>query len=113
MNGTVMTPTTFVVIRWQWLVYLFGELVLSSLFLIAVITWTAMRRAEVLGSSTLATLCALDEPTRKSLGHVGDFHDLTQRAERVRVKLVNGSDGLALRRMTDDDDDTDTDDQKR
>lgn len=100
VNGTVLTPTTFVVIRWQWLSYLLVEVLLSSLFLITVVSWTAISKAGCLKTSTLAALCALDEPTRRSLGHIGDYEQLRQRAASVSIQLVKGPDGLALRRVS-------------
>jgi len=65
VSGVVFVSTPFVIIRWSWLSYLLlVELVLSSLFLFCIITWTTLTKSEALSVSTLATLCALDEPTR-------------------------------------------------
>ena len=97
VNGTVLAETSFVHIRWAWLAYLLGELGLSTLFLVAIIAWTSFTKAETLGGSALATLCALDEPTRQSLGHVGEYNELRKRAARMHVKLVEGPEGLMLR----------------
>jgi len=93
----VQIPTPYVVIRWPWLSYLIVEVALSGIFLIAVTASAATTRACLLRGSTLATLCALDEPTRKSLGHIGDYENLRRRGTTVRVRLVDGpDDGLAL-----------------
>ena len=97
VNGTVLASAPFVIIRWPWLAYLFAEIGLSGLFLCAIVTWTVSTRAEGLRVSTLATLCALDGPTRRSLGHIGDYEGIRQRSKEVQVQLVKGSEGLALR----------------
>jgi hypothetical protein len=98
VNGTVFVSAPFVIIRWGWLSYLLAELVLSSLFLLAIITWTASVGAEPLRVSTFATLCALDEPTRQRLGHLGEYDEVCRRAEGLSVMLIDGPNGLTLRR---------------
>ncbi|KAK0633884.1 hypothetical protein B0T14DRAFT_491972 [Immersiella caudata] len=102
VEGVVFAETTFVHIRWAWLSYLLVELLLSCLFLMGIIGWTAFTKAQNLGGSSLATLCALDEPTRQGLGHVGDYDELRRRAARVHVRLAEGPDGLALRECFND-----------
>jgi hypothetical protein len=102
VEGVVFAETTFVHIRWAWLSYLLVELLLSSFFLMGIIGWTAFTKARNLGGSALATLCALDEPTRQRLGHIGDYEELRRRAARVQVRLAEGPDGLALREYSDD-----------
>jgi len=98
VNGTVLAEMSFVKIRWAWLAYLLAELALSSLFLMGIIAWTKFSKAETLGGSSLATLCALDEPTRQRLGSLGDYEELQRRASKVMVRLSEGSEGLlALR----------------
>ena len=97
VDGTVVAETSFVHIRWPWLAYLLVELTLSTGFLIAIIAWTFFTKTEMLGGSALATLCALDEPTRQSLGHVGEYNELRRRAARMHIKLVEGPEGLMLR----------------
>jgi len=64
---------------------------------VGVVVWTAVSKAENLGGSALVTLCALDEGTRRRLGHVGDYEELRRRAARMRVQLREGPEGLALR----------------
>lgn len=102
MNGTVLVETTFVRIRWAWLAYLLIELGLSCVFLMGVIGWAAFTKANTLGGSALATLCALDEGTRQSLGHVGDYEELRRRATRVKMHLAEGPEGLALREYSEE-----------
>jgi len=77
-----------------------AEITLSGLFLVAVISWAATTKAGPLRGSTIATLCALDEPTRQSLGHIGNYEDLRRRGVAIQVKLVDGPDGLALRSVS-------------
>ncbi|KAK3356527.1 hypothetical protein B0T25DRAFT_603008 [Lasiosphaeria hispida] len=103
VNGTVIAETAFVHIRWPWLTYLLAELTLSSLFLMAIIGWAAFTKVEMLGGSALATLCALDEPTKQSLGHIGDYEEIRRRAARIHIRLTEGPEGLALRSYTDND----------
>ena len=95
----MLVSTTFVIIRWPWLAYLLAELVLSSLFLLFIIVWTMSTKAGPLRVSTLATLCALDEPTRRKLGHIGEYEKIQQRAEELQIMLVDGPDGLALKNV--------------
>lgn len=97
VNGTVFVSMPFVIIRWPWLAYLFVEIVLSSLFLFCIITWTMSTKSEALRVSTLATLCALDEPTRQKLGHIGEHEEIRRRAAELEVMLVDRGDGVALR----------------
>ncbi|KAK0652754.1 hypothetical protein B0T16DRAFT_406744 [Cercophora newfieldiana] len=97
VNGTVFVSTPFVIIRWPWLAYLFVEIVLSSLFLFCIITWTTSTKSEALRVSTLATLCALDAPTRQALGHIGEHEGIRRRAGELEVMMLDGDDGLALR----------------
>ncbi|KAK1757077.1 hypothetical protein QBC47DRAFT_459729 [Echria macrotheca] len=98
INGTVLTPTSFVIIRWQWLSYLLAELLLSSVFLIAIVSYTTASGAQPLKSSTLAILCALDDKTRSSLGHIGDYEELRRNAANTEIILEDGPTGLALKR---------------
>jgi len=97
VSGVVFVSTPFVIIRWSWLSYLLVELVLSSLFLFCIIIWTTPTKSEALRVSTLATLCALDEPTRQQLGHIGDHEEIRQRTAEFQIMLVDGPDGLASR----------------
>lgn len=97
VKGTVFVETTFVSIRWPWLAYLLVELALSSLFLMAIIIWTTVTRTETLGSSSLATLCALDGATKQSLGHIGDYEGLRGRARGTYLQLIDGPEGLVLK----------------
>ncbi|KAK5652179.1 hypothetical protein OQA88_10822 [Cercophora sp. LCS_1] len=102
VSGTVLVETTFVRVRWEWLAYLLVELGLACVFLVGVIGWTAFTRAETLGGSALATLCALDEGTRQTLGQLGDYEELRRRAQRIRMQLVGGPEGLVLKEYGDD-----------
>ncbi|KAK0619446.1 hypothetical protein B0T14DRAFT_519301 [Immersiella caudata] len=104
INGTVFVSAPFVIIRWPWLAYLLAEIVLSGLFLFIFINWALSTKTQALRLSTLATLCALDEPTRHELGHIGDYEGIRQKSMDLGIMLVDRRDGMVLRHKDKDDD---------
>ncbi|KAB5575307.1 hypothetical protein GE09DRAFT_1091628 [Coniochaeta sp. 2T2.1] len=91
--GTTYTPQTYVRIRWGWITLLAAQLFLTSLFLIAIVVETHVARVQVLKDSTLATMCALDGPTREQLGGLGDFKAVRERARVLDIGVERGGSG--------------------
>lgn len=96
--GTTLVPQTFVAVRWAWVVLLAGQLALSSVFLLAVVSQSRAARVQVLKSSALASLVALDGGARSYLGAGGvyDFGAVEERAKGLKVRLVRGGSGVVL-----------------
>ncbi|KAK0658496.1 hypothetical protein QBC41DRAFT_331942 [Cercophora samala] len=93
VRGSVYAPQAFVKIRWEWMGMLTTQLVLTTLFLVLTVVATYMSRVQVIKSSSLATLCALDEETRRDIGGIGDGVDqLEKRAKKVPVRLERRGD---------------------
>ena len=80
VKGTAYVPQTFVKVRWGWLAMLAAQLVSTGAFLAATAGITARARMQVVKSSSLAAVCALDEATRRkgaaAAGHGDDVRDL-------------------------------------
>ncbi|KAK4656893.1 hypothetical protein QC762_0040260 [Podospora pseudocomata] len=94
VQGSVYAPQAFVRIRWEWMGMLTTQLVLTTLFLVLTVAATYMSRVQVIKSSSLATLCALDDETRQDIGGIGDGVDkLEQKAKKVSVRLERSRHG--------------------
>ncbi|KAK0739493.1 hypothetical protein B0T21DRAFT_285718 [Apiosordaria backusii] len=88
VRGRVYAPQAFVRIHWEWMGMLTAQLVLTAMFLAMTVVATYMSRVQVIKSSSLATLCALDEETRRDIGGLGDGVDgLEKKAKKVSVQL--------------------------
>ncbi|KAK3695708.1 hypothetical protein B0T22DRAFT_369542 [Podospora appendiculata] len=96
IHGTVKTPQAFVKINWEWTSLLAAQLGLTAVFLGLTIARTRAARMQVIKSSSLATLCALDKATRLQVGGLHDLVALERQARTVGVKLERGSSGVAL-----------------
>lgn len=96
LNGTILTPQTFVSIHWSYIAMLAVQLGLTLFFLAAVITRTMATRVQVLKGSSLATLSGLDNESRSMLGGIQNSHNLKERATALRVRLERGLSGMAL-----------------
>jgi hypothetical protein len=83
-------------IRWPWLLFLCLELLLSTLFLVGTIVVTKRSRMQVIKTSSLATMCALDEPTRRRLGEMHDMAAVEDAARRTDVRLEKAASGVAV-----------------
>jgi len=92
----VRGPKPYVQIRWVWLVFLCLELLLSTLFLVGTIVVTKRSRMQIIKCSSLATMCALDEPTRRRLGDIHDLEAVEDTARRTNVRLEKAVSGLAV-----------------
>lgn len=88
VNGTAYVPQAFVKVRWEWMAMLAAQLVLTGVFLGATAGITGRARMHVVKSSSLATLCALDEATRRvAAGEVRDLRRLKVWARGAGVRL--------------------------
>jgi hypothetical protein len=96
VNGTALSPSPYVKIEWKWLIFLMLELLFSVLFLMGTLLMTHAAGIQIIKGSSLATLCSLDESTRRFLGGINDFEAMKQRARRVEVKLEKGVSGIGL-----------------
>ena len=96
LQGTVRGPTPYVQIRWVWLIFVCLELLLSTLFLAGTIIVTKRSRLQIMKSSSLATMCALDEPTRRRLGDIHDLDAVEKAARRTDVRLERAVSGMGM-----------------
>ncbi|KAK4183932.1 hypothetical protein QBC35DRAFT_506964 [Podospora australis] len=88
VHGTVFTSTTFVKVHWEWIALLVAQLGLTAVFLVLTIVTTYVSQVQIIKSSSLATLCALDDDTRQNLGGVGDgIDELGRKAKKLEVHL--------------------------
>lgn len=76
-----------VVVQWPWLALLTAQLVLAVIFLVGTVVATHGSAVQIVKSSSIATLCVLDEPVKGRLGPVGDLKELAANAGLVEVKL--------------------------
>ncbi|KAK0725177.1 hypothetical protein B0H67DRAFT_123211 [Lasiosphaeris hirsuta] len=90
VTGTAYKPSLFVAVQWGWLAFLASQIVLSAIFLAAIILWTRRERVPVLKTSALAAMAALDGQARMILGGVDDLAGLKERAANVHVKVEGG-----------------------
>lgn len=97
VSGTVLSSTPYVQINWPWLAFLASEFILSSAMLLATIMVTRRGRMQVMKASSLATMCALDDTTKRHLSGASDFGGMCKRAAMTRVRLEGGEPGLGLR----------------
>ncbi len=96
LQGTVLGQVPYVFIRWSWLSFLVSEFALAVVFLAGLIIATKRSRVQVIQSSSLATMCALDEHTRRYLGDLNDLASLEDQAGKMEVRLERSVSGLAM-----------------
>ncbi|KAH7117406.1 hypothetical protein EDB81DRAFT_916196 [Dactylonectria macrodidyma] len=96
VTGTVFTPQAYVRIHWGWMAMLATQLLLTALFLAVTILTTHSAHLQVMKSSSLATVCGLDEASRKHLGGISDFETLNKRAKCLKISLERGGSGIPL-----------------
>ena len=95
-TGTAYTSQTFVRVHWGWVSMLGGQLVLTSAFLLAIM-WESWRaKMQVLKSSTLATMCALDSTGRDAVGGISSPSGMERKAKELGVRLGRDPSGNAL-----------------
>ena len=96
VNGSVITAQAVVEIHWEWTSMLVAQLVLAGLFLVLTIVANSRARMQVIKCSSLGTLCALDETTRRGFGSIGDLDGLDEKARVLGVRLERDASGVAL-----------------
>jgi hypothetical protein len=96
VQGIALGPTPYVQVIWPWLLFLVSELILAMVFLLATALMTRWAGMQVIKGSSLATMCALDDETRRHVGWIYDFEDMKERAEHTNVKLETAPSGAAL-----------------
>jgi hypothetical protein len=72
------------------------QLALTALFLILTMVYTHRAHMQVIKSSTLATLVALDRNTREHIGGIDDLEGLKENGSCLAVRLQRGASGIAL-----------------
>ena len=88
--------TAVVRVNYVFLAPLIAQLALSCVFLAAIAVWTRVEGVQIIKSSSVATLVALDEESRACLGSLAEFGIAGARAERMSVRLEkNQTSGLA------------------
>lgn len=73
-----------------------SQLLMTCIFLAATILYSSSSNLQILKSSSIATMCALDNDTRQLLGNVDDFGALKRRAVKVKARLERRSSGIAV-----------------
>lgn len=100
--GTAYAPETYVSIRWPWLAFLASQVVLSGLFLAAVMAQTWWLGVRVLKSSALATLLAVTSEDKRNLererlDRIGDPRDMGRNAAQLAGTMRLENRGWMLR----------------
>jgi len=87
VRGKALQASTVIVVQWPWLSLLATQLVLAIVFLVGTVVATHGSSVQIVKSSSIATLCVLDESAKSQLGPVGDLKELAANAGLVKVKL--------------------------
>ncbi|KAL2204501.1 hypothetical protein CC79DRAFT_1325230 [Sarocladium strictum] len=61
VQGAALSPVVFIKVRWAWLSYLAAQILLTIVFLVAVIVRSALLGIDVVKSSAMATLFAMEQ----------------------------------------------------
>ncbi|KAK3317722.1 hypothetical protein B0T19DRAFT_488907 [Cercophora scortea] len=97
LTGTAMVNQTYIVIHWAWLAFLLCQISLTGVLLAAVVIWTRVEHIQIIKTSSLAGMVALDDGSRAHLGGINDLPGLSTRAALVSMKLEKSSvSGLAM-----------------
>ncbi|KAK3328651.1 hypothetical protein B0T19DRAFT_462302 [Cercophora scortea] len=95
ITGSAWANETFVSVRWGWIFYMASEIVAAALFLCLTVVATSQLDIKVLKSSPLATLLALNDKTRSTVGGITTPSEVRHHARSVKVNLVDGGkDGM-------------------
>ncbi|KAK3689486.1 hypothetical protein B0T22DRAFT_513927 [Podospora appendiculata] len=97
VTGTAMVNQTYIVIHWAWLAFLLCQILLTAVLLATVVIWTRVEHIQIIKTTSLAGMVALDDGSRAHLGGINDLSGLSTRAARVNMKLEKSSvSGLAM-----------------
>jgi len=88
VEGSALVKETFVRVRWGWITYMACEILLAAVFLTMTVLYTRRLNIQVLKSSPLATLLALNGEARSSLGAITTAKRVRSNARAVKVNLV-------------------------
>jgi len=101
VHGTIYSPQTLVRVRWEYIGLLAAQIAFTSCFLAAVVIVTSSSGTEALKGSSLVTMTALSDDTRRHLVKKGDpDRPLIERARQIKVRLERDvSEGLQLSMM--------------
>ena len=95
VSGSAWASETFVSVRWGWIAYMAVEILLATLFLALTVVYTRRLKMHVLKSSPLATLLALNDETRLTVGGITTPKRFRSNARSVKVNLVGNDLGVA------------------
>ncbi|KAK3686209.1 hypothetical protein B0T22DRAFT_242745 [Podospora appendiculata] len=91
ITGAAWANETFVSVRWGWILYMASEIVVAAAFLCLTVIATSQLDIKVLKSSPLATLLALNDKTRSTVGGITTPSEVRHHARSVKVNLVDGT----------------------
>lgn len=94
--GCVFAHEQFVHIHWAWVTLIATQLVLASAFLATVIVATRQARVQILKTSTLPIMIALNPQTQRDMSGMLEVQALADTARGVRVQLERGAGGAGL-----------------
>lgn len=80
-------------IKWEWLIFLAALELLAIVFLIATIIRTNVTKVPILKSSSLASLCVLDEDCKDQIGGVKSRRRVWENALDLNISLRKGGGG--------------------
>ena len=96
VNGIVLGETPYVEVRWEWLLFLTLQVVLSAVFLGSTILLTKETSMPIVKSSSLATLCGLDLDVEMR-GELGpDLASAQKAAGMMRMTLERMPSGVGF-----------------
>jgi len=98
VQGSALVVETFVHVRWGWITYMASEILLAIVFLCVTVVYTRRLNMKVLKSSPLATLLALNDEARSSVGGITTPKRVRTSARSVKVNLVGS--GIAVSELT-------------
>ena len=98
VQGSTLVQETFVHVRWGWIGYMAFEIVLAAIFLCLTVLYTRKLDVRVLKSSPLATLLALNDETRSTVGGITTSKRVRNNAKSVKVNLVGT--GVSVSELT-------------
>lgn len=84
--GTAWRNEIYVNVRWGWLGFLGGELVLAGAFVLFTIVVTHLSKVPVLKGSAIASLLGADGATQTAVGTILDLDKALAKAETVHAR---------------------------
>src|SRR3569833_3361196 len=90
VTGSAWGVETFVHVRWGWIGYMAAEIGLATVFLVMTVLYTRRLKMQVLKSSPLATLLALTNETRSTVGGITTAAKVRSMTKNVKVGRGGG-----------------------